>query len=521
VTKKFTELEFKGLTKPVSGKSGSSDIVDVAGFAGFMAKAYALPTGKPVLKPVPHFKPLEHTSGLIKAHDGASGKKPDYGFVTGMKIIAIGPKGGKIVGYDINHKPIYGGSPKAVKLKSVSDTVEKYGEDTPDLHVLGQEWLTALGIHTPAVTTKAAVISSQDGAKLLHEYGIKTTPLALGQTAGVTWAEVIAHMGKPLIPHASKLTVAAHNLAAGVPDGKVFPEEAFATLKITGDLGGTHAPKKAVDASGNQFVWKTNKGDVVSSWGEETFNKVASLVSTDPSLYPKAQVGELAGKTGVLLEWKDSSGTLGSGAAGANVPEGALKKYASQLARAHVLDWLMANHDGHGGNFLLSPDGKKLYPVDKGQAFKWIGHDSLSTEYHPNEHEPVYNKLWKLVEGGKLDTVTVGARADREHLAQPLDRAVPSPRVALRRGTRGEARPRRPHEMEGHQGALHEPHVGLGEVPLEGHRQEHLAEGVSASCAVGRGGEAPARVGRADVAPLPRYRGCAGAGGLRRAVPLA
>jgi hypothetical protein len=417
VTKKFTDLEFKGLTGPVSGKSGSSDIVDAVGFASFMAKAYGMPpkmvvgadlAGKPVLKPVPHFKALEHTSGLIKAH-GDSGKKPDYGFAGGMKIIAIGPKGGKIIGYDIHHQPIYAGTPKATKLKSVADTVEKYAENTPDLHVLGQEWLTALGIHTPAVTTKAAVISAQDGEKLLKEYGIKTTPLALGQTAGVTWAEVIAHMGKPLVPHASKLTVAAHNLAAGVPDGKVFPEESFSTLKMTGDLGGTHAPKKAVDASGNTFVWKTNKGDVVASWGEETFNKVAALVSTDPSIYPKAQVGELAGKTGVLLEWKDSSGTLGSGSAGANVPEGALKKYAVQLARAHVLDWLMANHDAHGGNFLLSPDGKKLYPVDKGQAFKWVGHDNLSTEYHPNEHEPVYNKLWKLVEDGKLDTVTVEA----------------------------------------------------------------------------------------------------------------
>jgi hypothetical protein len=395
-----------------------------------VVKELAPYTTKPIPKGTPVFtlfKSLEH-SPLVKADSGT----PDYGKVDGMKIIAIGPKGGKIVGYDIHHDPIYAGTPKAKKLNAVKKAVNS-GPSTPanhpDVHTLGKEWLEALGIQPLTHTTTACTISAKDAGPLHSEYGITVHTISSGVYA-IKWADVVAHMGHPLVPHPSKLAIAAHNLASGVPSNHVFPESTFNTLKITvADLGGTHHPAKAEDKSGNEFVWKTNKNlgshAIIASWAEEVFSRVAKLVAVEPDNYAKAEMGTLAGVEGCLLEFKDNKSTIGGGPKGANVPEGALKKYAKQLAQAHVLDWLMANHDAHGGNFLITPDEKGLIPVDKGQAFKFIGDDMLDVGYHPNEHEPVYNKLWKLVQSQKLapavvDEIVAAVKAQVQHVSDNL-----------------------------------------------------------------------------------------------------
>lgn len=66
------------------------------------------------------------------------------------------------------------------------------------------------------------------------------------------------------------------------------------------------------------------------------------------------------------------------------------------LQKHQALDWLIANHDGHVGNFMRAPDGQ-LLGIDKGQAAKYYGRDYLHPNFHPNFYarEPVYNQLWR------------------------------------------------------------------------------------------------------------------------------
>lgn len=77
-----------------------------------------------------------------------------------------------------------------------------------------------------------------------------------------------------------------------------------------------------------------------------------------------------------------------------------------QIQREHVVDWLIGNHDAHGGNFLFDEANNRLIPMDKGQAFKYYDDDILSSNYHPNqkfgESEPIYNALLRLAREGKV-----------------------------------------------------------------------------------------------------------------------
>lgn len=73
--------------------------------------------------------------------------------------------------------------------------------------------------------------------------------------------------------------------------------------------------------------------------------------------------------------------------------------FVESLQKEQVLDWLISNHDAHIGQFICKD--KTLYGVDKSQAMRYFGIDSLSPFYHPNkiygEDEPIYNHLTRVV----------------------------------------------------------------------------------------------------------------------------
>lgn len=71
------------------------------------------------------------------------------------------------------------------------------------------------------------------------------------------------------------------------------------------------------------------------------------------------------------------------------------------VQKHHALDWLIANHDAHVGNWLGTPQG--LVGIDKGQALKYFGQDRLDPQFHPNYYarEPIYNRLWRHHTRGK------------------------------------------------------------------------------------------------------------------------
>ena len=70
------------------------------------------------------------------------------------------------------------------------------------------------------------------------------------------------------------------------------------------------------------------------------------------------------------------------------------------LQKHQAMDWLIANHDPHVGNFMRTDKG--LVGVDKGQALKYFGRDRLDWNFHPNYYarEPIYNNLWREYAGG-------------------------------------------------------------------------------------------------------------------------
>lgn len=67
-----------------------------------------------------------------------------------------------------------------------------------------------------------------------------------------------------------------------------------------------------------------------------------------------------------------------------------------ELQKHQAMDWMIANHDAHVGNFMRTPDGH-LVGIDKGQSAKYLGRDRLDPTFHPNFYarEPVYNQLWR------------------------------------------------------------------------------------------------------------------------------
>jgi hypothetical protein len=91
----------------------------------------------------------------------------------------------------------------------------------------------------------------------------------------------------------------------------------------------------------------------------------------------------------------------------------------ARIQREQVLDWLVANHDAHGNQWIRVRG--VLLGIDKTQACKHLGQDRLDPDYHPNagygEDNPVYHYLfhavrngWRSVDPGVIEPVL--ARAD-------------------------------------------------------------------------------------------------------------
>lgn len=355
------------------------------------------------------------TSSFEKALSSQKSKapKPKLGYADGMAVLAIGPKGGKIVGWK-NGKPIYAGSSQAKTLKKQKQKAkaEKKVTVVEDAHGLQiKAWLDELGIQTKGKLFGVFVVKKEDAKKLEDSFG-KLKTLVDGGMVKIKAESLWPHVGEPLKPPADELTAWAAKGAAGADEDPPFPDEVLATLKLKGSLGGSHGGQIVVDDKGNQYAWKTNKGDVWVSRAEEVFNRVAKLVFPNPSLYPDAEMVEHDGKKGVLLSWVENKGTLGNEVSGDHgVPQAKLQKHFERLVQHQVLDWLMANHDSHGANFVETPDGD-VAAIDKGQAFKAIGADKLSDSYKLNPSSPAYNAMWKLFQEGKIKGDPVKAVAE-------------------------------------------------------------------------------------------------------------
>jgi len=211
-------------------------------------------------------------------------------------------------------------------------------------------------------------------------------------------------------------------------------------FKLVGkaDIEGAHTNYFYTDEKGEKWLFKPVHEDF-RAHGDEVAYRVGRLI--DPQAI-EVRVITLDGKVGSIQKWRTD---LASKPDFAGVdPRDLSPREIEQLQREHVLDWLIANHDGHAKQFLRGRDGH-VYGIDKGQLFKFLGSDRLSIDYHPNaqfgESEPYYNTLFRAVKEGrvKLDpAAALRAIREVERISDDDYRAILAPYVERRFSTKAE-----------------------------------------------------------------------------------
>lgn len=363
------------------------------------------------------FIPLagEDAEPLVKAMVKTAKVSTNLGTWSGLKVIAIGPKGGKIVGYGAGGKKIYAGSAQASKLAAMH--AEKLAESLDPKKTDDQKaesvvaWLDHLGFKAK---TEAGyvVVSPEAGAALVKHFGV--VPYV---KKGTAWAFHVSGLhpkvGYALHPPEEEHTVWAASVASGDDEAAAFPE--LGSLKKVPFSGGSHGVDKFVDPQGKAWFFKPK--DPTISRAEEAACRVQRLIVGDKA--PLAKVVEVQGSTGVLVQGLDGEVLNESHKTSASSTD--LKKFAPQLVEHFVADWLTSNHDGHSGNFLAAEDGT-LNGIDKGQAWKFFGKDKAlltDSSWHPNPSPTVYNKFWGKVSDGSIQLTP----AILEAMGKAVDRA--------------------------------------------------------------------------------------------------
>jgi SPP1 gp7 family putative phage head morphogenesis protein len=168
------------------------------------------------------------------------------------------------------------------------------------------------------------------------------------------------------------------------------------------NVGGAHEKEFWIDENGDKWLFKPvgKRSDDFVAYGEEAAYKIGRLIDPDAI---EVRTIRLNGRTGSIQKWRTDL-SVRHDFSEIDVTE-LFADEVAQIQREHVLDWLIANHDGHPKQFLRAKN-THIYGIDKGQLFKFLGSDRLSIDYHPNgvcgEQEPLYNTLFRAVKQGKV-----------------------------------------------------------------------------------------------------------------------
>lgn len=391
-----------------------------------------------------HVIPLEPAAGdsLIKAVRFTPGRPLTFGTWRELPVIAIGPRGGKIVGYRRGNIPIYAGSRRAKALAQTFQEVERVSKkNIPDMltpyesqqyAILVKNWLNAQESVGGAVVLMD--VMPHQSIVFPHDHGVKTDSSAADDflamqglvgkgPAGDVFSlkEILALMkNKPApAPPPEEQAVMAAESASGQAAEPIFPNLAKLKEVPAGEAAGSHGNKLFVDEHGEKWLFKPK--DPVISRAEIAATMIARKVLGDR--IQAAKMVEIKGKEGVLLSWLKGKLLPSSDHSHPDLSTFKDPAVFEQFVQHHVVDWLISNHDGHAGNWLLrSKEGQAqdLCGIDKGQAWRFFGEDSLSTSYSPNHSVPIYNRIWKAWEQGtypNLPRTTVAVM-----LAKAIDR---------------------------------------------------------------------------------------------------
>lgn len=212
---------------------------------------------------------------------------------------------------------------------------------------------------------------------------------------------------------ASAATPAPAAPAQGPPVGIFGAPPSPSDLTFTGKTLGTHGAQVWTDAQGNRYLFKPPKASADAFL--VSLDEAASVLQARTGLKaPDTWTTTLNGQYGSLQRMFDATPAFASGFK----PQALTPDDLLAVQKQHVLDWLLANHDGHVDQFLRLPSGE-LVGIDKGQAFRWMGQDRLAWDFHPNAYygapPPVYNALWgDFAKGGSGEVLDprVGPLAD-------------------------------------------------------------------------------------------------------------
>jgi hypothetical protein len=182
-------------------------------------------------------------------------------------------------------------------------------------------------------------------------------------------------------------------------------------------IGGAGEKHFYTDSEGQKWLLKvaankkTSKPEPFKAAAQTLFSMVGAAVK--PVTLPVGPA-EFKGQPATLQPWLGDNLKTLSGVP----PEKLTASEKMDVASEHILDWLMSQHDTHGGNLVKDPETGAIVGIDKEQGFKYLmpslkwthstpEGDKLATDYHPNaqygEQEPYYNKFWKGFEAGAFN----------------------------------------------------------------------------------------------------------------------
>ncbi|MEU8544645.1 hypothetical protein AB0C52_32395 [Streptomyces sp. NPDC048717] len=180
-------------------------------------------------------------------------------------------------------------------------------------------------------------------------------------------------------------------------DDKEVAGWTFGPGTTASNLGGTYAKTIHDAPDGSKWMFKAdhNHGGALGHT-EAAASHVLSLggVPAVP-VYHHKQANGTAGSIQPLL--KDAKPFTSS-------PSQWTQFQVDAIVRSHVGSWLVGEHDGHQNNWLTTPSGG-LVQIDRGQAFKHFGADTLSVGYAPSGgggYTPVHQKLYQAALGSGL-----------------------------------------------------------------------------------------------------------------------
>lgn len=204
--------------------------------------------------------------------------------------------------------------------------------------------------------------------------------------------------GPPVVSKEMSQAAAKVKLPEGMPD----PTE----LKLVGSgnhMGGYGDKNIYEDSQGNKWLHKLaydkggGKAKPYAAVAQQVFSQVARMVNPQ---HLAIGVMTLGGKLGSLQPLVDLDPKQPDFAKTSQAK--LTKSQRSTMLKEHLLDWLMSQHDSHGGQFIKAADGT-VYGVDKEQGFRFFGVDKLAVDYVPNPETPIYNDIWSAFAKGGVD----------------------------------------------------------------------------------------------------------------------